>query len=71
MQLKVGCVIFQKRFRKPSRGRVPKQICSQSAVRFVSTRDVVERASGRKIAMVDKQQDENVCGAISQEVGPV
>ncbi len=30
--LKVGYVIFQKRFRKLSRGRVPKQTCSQSAV---------------------------------------
>ncbi len=38
--LKVGYVIFQKHFRKPSRGRVAKQTCSQSAVRGVSTHDV-------------------------------
>ncbi len=43
-QLKVGYVIFQKRFRKPSRGRVPKQNCSQSAVRGVSTHDAEESA---------------------------
>ncbi len=42
--LKAGYVIFQKRFRKLSRGRVPKQTCSQSAVRGVSTHDVEERA---------------------------
>ncbi len=42
--LKVGYVIFQKHFRKPSRGRVAKQTCSQSAVRGVSTHDVEERA---------------------------
>jgi len=49
-QLKVGYVI---------RGRVPKQTCSQSAVRGVSTRDMKERAfseqpSNRKIEMADK-----------------
>lgn len=32
-QLKVGYGIFQKRFRKRIQGRVPKQTCSQSAVR--------------------------------------
>ncbi len=42
--LKVGYVFFQKRFRKLSRGPVPKQTCSQSAVRGVSTHDVEERA---------------------------
>ncbi len=42
LYLKVENVIFQKRFRK--RGRVPKQTCSQSAVRGVSTHDVEERA---------------------------
>ncbi len=41
--LKAGYVIFLKRFRKPSRGRVPKQTCSQSAVRGVSTHDMEER----------------------------
>ncbi len=41
--LNVGYVIFQKRIRKLSRGRVPKQTCSQSAVRGVSTHDVEER----------------------------
>ncbi len=42
--LKVGYVFFQKRIRKLSRGPVPKQICSQSAVRGVSTRDPEEIA---------------------------
>ncbi len=42
-QLKVGYVIFQKRFIKLSRGRVPKQTCSQSALRGVSTHDMEER----------------------------
>ncbi len=42
--LKAGYVIFQKRFRKLSWGRVPKQTCSQSAVRGVSTHDMEERA---------------------------
>ncbi len=46
-QLKVGYVTFQ-RFRKLSRGRVPKQTCSQSAVRGVSTHDVEERAFGEQ-----------------------
>ncbi len=32
----MGRVIFQKHFRKLSRGRVPKQTCSQSVVRGVS-----------------------------------
>jgi len=41
-QLKVGDVIFQ-RFRKLSRGRVPQQTCSQSALRGVSTHDMTER----------------------------
>ncbi len=41
--LKVGYVIFQKCFRKLSRGRVPKQTCSQSAVRGVYIHDVEER----------------------------
>ncbi len=44
LALKVGYVIFQKRFRKLRRGRVPKQTCSQSAVKDVSTHDVEERA---------------------------
>ncbi len=39
----MGYVIFQKRFRKLSRARVPKQTCSQLAVRGVSSHDV-ERA---------------------------
>ncbi len=43
-QLKVGYVIFQKRFRKLSGGPVLKQTCSQSAVRGVSTHDAEERA---------------------------
>ncbi len=41
--LKVGYVFFQKRFRKES-GPVPKQTCSQSAVRGMSTHDAEERA---------------------------
>ncbi len=60
-QLKIGYVIFQKCFRKLSQGRVPKQTCSQSAVRGVSTHDMKERAfseqpSERKIEMADKKQ---------------
>ncbi len=56
--LKVGYVIISKTL---SRGRVPKQTCSQSAVRGVSTRDVEDRAfneqpSDRKIEMADKKQ---------------
>ncbi len=43
-RLKVGYVIFQKRFRKLSGGPVLKQTCSQSAVRGVSTHDAEERA---------------------------
>ncbi len=41
--LKVEYAFFQKRFRKLIRRRVSKQICSQSAVRGVPTRDVEER----------------------------
>ncbi len=37
--LKVRCAFFQKRFRKQVGGRVPKQTCSQSAVKGVSTHD--------------------------------
>ncbi len=61
LPLKVGYVIFQKRFRKLSGGRVPKQTCSQSAVRGVSTHDTEESVqwtaepSDRKIEMVDKK----------------
>ncbi len=58
--LKAGQAIFHKRFRKLSRGRVPKQTCSQSALRGVSTRDVEERAfreqPSRATEMVDKKQ---------------
>ncbi len=43
-EVKGRVLIFLKRFIKLSRGRVPKQTCSQSAVRGVSTRDVEERA---------------------------
>ncbi len=58
--LKVGYVIFQNRFRKLSRGRLPKQTCRQSAVRGVSTHDVAEGAfsnqpSDIKIEMADKK----------------
>ncbi len=42
--LKMGHVIFQKHFRKLSRGRVPKQTCSQSVVRGVSTHDMKKKA---------------------------
>ncbi len=57
----MGYVIFQKLFRKLSQGRVPKQTCSQSAVRGVSIHDVGERAfneqpSDRKIEMADKNK---------------
>ncbi len=76
-ELKVGYVIFQ-HFRKLSRGRVSKQTCSQSAVRGMSIHDIEERALSeqprdKKIDMVDKKQnkEENVCGTIRQEVGPV
>ncbi len=41
--LKVEYVICLKRFRKLSLGRVPKQTCSQSVVRGVSTHDMEER----------------------------
>ncbi len=62
---KVGYVFFQKRFKKNESGQVPKQTCSQSAVRVVSIYDVEERAqctgrtlvepSDRKIEMADKK----------------
>ncbi len=68
-----------KKLRKLSLGRVPKQTCSQSAVRGVSTLDMEERAfseqlsrATEKIEMADKKtKEENGCGTIRQEVGPV
>ncbi len=51
----VGYVIFQKRFRKLSQGREPKQTCSQSAVRGVSIHRTA-KPSDRKIEMADKKQ---------------
>ncbi len=53
--LKVGCVIFQKPFRKPSRGRVPKNTGSQSAVRGVSTHDVEERGFREQLSRVTER----------------
>ncbi len=54
-QLKAGYVIFQKRFSKLSQDRVPKQTCSQSAVRGVSTHDVEERAFSEQPSQVTER----------------
>ncbi len=51
----MGYVIFQKRFRKLSRGQVPKQTCSQSAVRGMSTHDVEERAFSEQPSRVTER----------------
>ncbi len=59
--VKGGVCNFSKTHYKTESGRVPKQTCSQSAVRGVSTYDMEERAfseqpSDRKIEMADKKQ---------------
>jgi len=65
--LKVRYPFFQKRFRKLSRGRVPKQTCSQSAVRgrvyswckeraLISAHNGHEPCDDRKREMEDKKQ---------------
>ncbi len=59
----MGYAIFQKRFRKLSRGRVPKQTSSQSAVRGVSTHDVEERAfSEQPSQTTERDADKNKSG---------
>ncbi len=73
-QLKVGYVIFKKRIKKLSRGRVPKQTCSQSAVRGVSTHDVDERAFSEQPSRETERQRwriKNKSGKFSSAKGPV
>ncbi len=53
--LKGGVCNKKKRFRKLSQGRVPKQSCSQSSVRGVSTHDVEERAFGEQPSRVTER----------------
>ncbi len=58
--LKVGYVIFQKRFRKRSRAQYQNKLVANQ---WLTWRTLAEPSDDRKIEMADKKtKEENICG---------